>query len=86
MDEFARKWNRPVHHFLLQHVYVKLIMDGGLTRDMASVFTFVLSSLFHELVMIIVSGKFRGYLFLAQMSQCPLILLAHVRCCALHII
>ncbi|WFD23285.1 hypothetical protein MEQU1_001974 [Malassezia equina] len=57
MEEFARDWNRPVHHFLLQHVYVSLIFQVGLSKSTASLFTFLLSSVFHELVMIVVSGK-----------------------------
>ena len=27
-EEFNRKWNRPVHLFLYQHVYVKSIKKG----------------------------------------------------------
>jgi sterol O-acyltransferase len=40
--------------------------------------TFLLSSLLHELVMAIVSGKIRGYLFAMQMAQIPLIALGQV--------
>lgn len=40
--------------------------------------TFLLSSLLHELVMAIVSGKIRGYLFAMQMAQIPLMALAQV--------
>ncbi|WFD30496.1 sterol O-acyltransferase [Malassezia sp. CBS 17886] len=76
MEEFARKWNRPVHHFLLQHVYVSMRMHLGMSRHSASLFTFFISSVLHELVMAIISGKIRGYLFFAQMFQYPLILLA----------
>lgn len=41
--------------------------------------TFLLSSLLHELVMAIVSGKLRGYLFAMQMAQIPLMALGQVR-------
>ena len=78
MEEFSRNWNRPVHHFLLQHVYVSLIFRAGMSKSSASVFTFLLSSVFHEIVMIIVSGKIRGYLFAMQMSQIPLIMMARL--------
>ena len=78
MEEFSRNWNRPVHHFLLQHVYVSLIFRAGMSKSSASVFTFLLSSVFHEIVMIIVSGKIRGYLFAMQMSQIPLIIMARL--------
>lgn len=53
-----------------------MIFNWGLSKHTASLVTFFLSSVLHELVMIIVSGKLRGYLFFAQMSQYPLILLA----------
>ncbi|KAL4400675.1 Sterol O-acyltransferase 2 (Sterol-ester synthase 2) [Malassezia pachydermatis] len=79
MAEFARDWNRPVHHFLLQHVYVSLIFKAGMSKNMASILTFLLSSILHELVMIIVSGKIRGYLFMMQMSQYPLIMIGRTQ-------
>uniref|UniRef100_A0A1D1XNN8 O-acyltransferase n=1 Tax=Anthurium amnicola TaxID=1678845 RepID=A0A1D1XNN8_9ARAE len=72
-EEFARKWNRPVHHFLLRHVYQWSIDSYKLSRRDASLMTFLLSSLIHELVMIVVSKKIRMYLFLLQMFQLPLI-------------
>lgn len=77
MDVFSRKWNKPVHSFLLKHVYASSIA-GGLGKTWAMLITFLLSAFLHELVMAIVSGKIRGYLFAAQMSQLPLILLSKV--------
>lgn len=76
MDVFSRKWNKPVHSFLLKHVYASSIADLGLGKTGAMLLTFLLSAFLHELVMAIVSGKIRGYLFFAQMSQMPLILLS----------
>ncbi|PWN50101.1 MBOAT-domain-containing protein [Violaceomyces palustris] len=78
MDVFSRKWNKPVHSFLLKHVYASTIAAWGLSRNMAMFLTFLLSSLVHELVMAIVSGKIRGYLFAAQMIQLPLIFLSQI--------
>ncbi|TKY87998.1 hypothetical protein EX895_003094 [Sporisorium graminicola] len=78
MDVFSRKWNKPVHSFLLRHVYASTIAAWGLSRNMAMFLTFLLSSLVHELVMAIVSGKIRFYLFAAQMVQLPLIVLSQV--------
>ena len=83
MDEFSRKWNKvrllaspslasrsrprqPVHSFLLRHVYAHSITAGA-SKKVAMLYTFLLSSLLHELVMAIVSGKIRGYLFALQM-------------------
>ncbi|GAC97889.1 sterol O-acyltransferase [Pseudozyma hubeiensis SY62] len=78
MDVFSRKWNKPVHSFLLRHVYASTIAAWGVSKGLAMFLTFLLSSLVHELVMAIVSGKVRGYLFAAQMIQLPLIFLSQV--------
>lgn len=78
MDEFSRDWNRPVHSFLLKHVYASTIAVG-MSKSFAIFFTFLLSSLMHELVMAIVTGKIRGYLFAMQMAQLPLIALGQVK-------
>jgi len=58
-DEFSRKWNKPVHAFLLRHVYVPTIMGYGLSRTTAMFLTFLLSASVHELVMVVVTQKFR---------------------------
>ncbi|RHZ82716.1 hypothetical protein Glove_104g28 [Diversispora epigaea] len=75
-DEFARKWNKPVHRFLLRHVYQFSIESYKLSKRDATFMTFFLSSLIHELVMVVVSKKFRMYLFCFQMLQLPLIALS----------
>lgn len=77
MDVFSRRWNRPVHSFLLRHVYASSI-TAGLPKSVAMFITFLLSSLLHELVMAIVSGKIRGYLFAMQMAQLPLIFISQI--------
>ncbi|SOV01898.1 related to acyl-CoA sterol acyltransferase [Ustilago sp. UG-2017a] len=78
MEVFSRKWNKPVHSFLLRHVYASTIAAWGLSKSMAMFLTFLLSSLVHELVMAIVSGKIRFYLFAAQMVQLPLIIISQI--------
>lgn len=65
-DQFARKWNKPVHTFLLRHVYASSRSGMGFSRWGATFFTFLLSALCHELVMAVVSKKIRPYLFLLQ--------------------
>ncbi|KAL1747630.1 MBOAT, membrane-bound O-acyltransferase family-domain-containing protein [Schizophyllum fasciatum] len=72
-DEFSRKWNRPVHSFLLRHVYASSITGYGLSRTRAMFVTFLLSACAHELVMIVVTHKIRMYLFSLQLIQIPLI-------------
>ncbi|TRM65574.1 MBOAT, membrane-bound O-acyltransferase family-domain-containing protein [Schizophyllum amplum] len=72
-DEFSRKWNRPVHSFLLRHVYASTIASYKLSRTQAMFATFFLSACAHELVMIVVTHKIRMYLFALQLIQIPLI-------------
>ncbi|KIJ20887.1 hypothetical protein PAXINDRAFT_165717 [Paxillus involutus ATCC 200175] len=76
-DEFSRKWNKPVYHFLLRHVYApSLAAYPSLSRTGAMFVTFLLSAAAHELVMVIVTRKIRLYLFLMQLIQIPLILVS----------
>lgn len=66
--QFSRKWNRPVHTFLLRHVYATTISTYRLSKFSAAFITFLLSAAVHELVMLVVTKKVRLYLFLMQAS------------------
>ena len=50
-DQYARDWNRPVHNFLLRHVYHSSISTLKLSRNAATFVTFLLSALVHEMCM-----------------------------------
>ncbi|KAF9938829.1 hypothetical protein BGZ65_012100 [Modicella reniformis] len=78
-DEWARKWNKPVHHFLLRHVYDSSIESFQLSKSNAAFATFFLSSCVHELVMMVVTRKVRLYLFALQMLQLPLIWMGNIK-------
>ncbi|KAL8709181.1 MAG: hypothetical protein Q9220_006061 [cf. Caloplaca sp. 1 TL-2023] len=71
--EFSREWNIPVHHFLRRHVYGA--SRPYMSRNMSTLVTFLLSALGHELVMGCITKKVRGYGFLAQMLQLPIVAL-----------
>lgn len=71
-DQYARDWNRPVHNFLLRHVYHSSISAFHLSKPMAMFATFFLSACVHELVMFALFHKVRGYLFMFQLLQIPL--------------
>jgi len=77
-DEFSRKWNKPVHTFLLHHVYASTMASYQLSRGSAMFITFLLSACVHELVMAVVTKKFRMYLFLLQLIQIPLIMVSRL--------
>ncbi|AMD21463.1 HER184Wp [Eremothecium sinecaudum] len=70
--DFARLWNVPVHNFLRRHVYHSTLSAFHVTKTQASLITFVLSSLVHELSMYVIFGRLRFYLFFIQMAQLPL--------------
>ena len=69
--EFSRKWNMPVHHFLRRHVYGAT--RRHVSRNMATLITFMISALGHELVLGCITKKLRGYGFLAQMLELPFV-------------
>lgn len=72
--EFARKWNVPVHRFLLYHVYLQSIRSLRISKFWASTLTFFISSAFHELVLSVMLGRGPYFYFSAlQMLQIPLI-------------
>ncbi|KAG6890320.1 hypothetical protein C0995_009527 [Termitomyces sp. Mi166 len=77
-DEFSRKWNKPVHAFLLRHVYAPTILGYGASKTWAMFLTFLLSACVHELVMVIVTKKFRFYLFVLQIVQLPMIFINRI--------
>lgn len=70
--QYARDWNRPVHNFLLRHVYHSSISALHVSKTSAMLITFILSAIIHEVVMFCLFKKVRGYLFAFQMSQIPL--------------
>lgn len=74
-DEYARKWNKPVHEWLLRHVYLESINTYKTSRLRATFITFLLSAVLHETVFAVIFRMVRPYLFLLQMGQLPLIYL-----------
>lgn len=73
-DEFARKWNKPVHEFLLRHVYLESLETYKLTRRSATMLTFFVSALLHECVFAIIFRTVKMYFFCLQMLQVVIIL------------
>eukprot|EP01133_Synstelium_polycarpum_P007048 gene7048-8196_t len=52
-DMWWRRWNRPVHKWMLRHVYTDSMHTIKLNKFGAFLSTFLLSALLHEIVMII---------------------------------
>lgn len=67
--DFSRKWNRPVHLFLQRHVYSA--SRTLMSKPLAITITFLISALAHELVMVCISRKWRGYGAFLMCLQVP---------------
>ena len=78
-DEFARKWNKPVHEFLLRHVYLEAISSHNVSKSNATLLTFLFSSILHEFIIAVVAQKVIFVFFVLQMSQIPLIYVGRMR-------
>ncbi len=75
--EFSREWNIPVHHFFRRHVYSASRPHIG--RGPATLITFLISAVGHEIVMACITKKIRGYGFICQMSQLPIVMIQRTR-------
>lgn len=75
--EFSREWNIPVYSFLRRHVYSASRPRIG--RGAATALTFLISAFGHEIVMACITKKFRGYGFVCQMLQLPIVMLQRTR-------
>ena len=75
--EFSREWNIPVYSFLRRHVYSASRPHTG--RVYATVITFFISAIGHEIVMACITKKLRGYGFICQMLQLPIIMIQRTR-------
>ncbi|CAG8983201.1 hypothetical protein HYALB_00004028 [Hymenoscyphus albidus] len=78
-ENYARDWNRPVHLFLLRHVYNSSISTFKVTKYTATFITFFLSAILHEMLMVILFHRVRGYLLIMQLCQLPLIRFSRTR-------
>ncbi len=74
--DFSTRWNVPVHKFLQHYVYRHCIAEYRTSKELARLITFLISSIFHELVMFVLMGPSKysfSFLFVFQMLQIPLI-------------
>ena len=76
--DFSRKWNRPVHLFLHQHVYLEVVNEFKCSPETAKIATFLFSSLCHEFMMALICRKVAPFLFGMMMFQIPLIILTKI--------
>jgi len=75
MEEFSRRWNLPVHAWLHRHIFIELKKNFGYSNEFSAFITFLVSSIFHEFILILTFRLIMPYLFLSQMLQIPLIMI-----------
>jgi sterol O-acyltransferase len=75
MEEFSRRWNLPVHAWLHRHIFLELKKNFNYSNEFSAFITFLVSSIFHEFILILTFRLVMPYLFLSQMLQIPLIMI-----------
>jgi sterol O-acyltransferase len=75
--EFSREWNIPVYHFLRRHVY--FASRAYMSAPLATVMTFLVSAIGHELILGCITKKLRGYSFFALLLQLPIVVIQRSR-------
>ena len=74
-EEFNRKWNRPVHLFLYQYVYLECFSRYHWSAATSRFVTFLFSALCHEMVISLVCRVVRPYMLGLMMFQLPLMII-----------
>jgi hypothetical protein len=76
LDIFWRKWNRLVHEWLLRHVYLETIKTAKASPVTATLWTFLFSAVYHELIFFVAFRVLRPWFFLAMFAQVPMIFIS----------
>jgi hypothetical protein len=53
-SEYSRNWNRPVHLFLLKHIYQEVMQRHNFGKTQATFLTFFFSAICHEFIMFLI--------------------------------
>ncbi|GFE53702.1 acyl-diacylglycerol acyltransferase 1-related enzyme [Babesia ovis] len=72
--EYWRKWNLPIHQFIVRHIS-KPLNTVGVPWEATKVIVFTISAALHEYLISVPLGLgWTGYVFWAMMSQIPLLM------------
>ncbi|XP_078176862.1 membrane bound O-acyl transferase (MBOAT) family protein isoform X2 [Carex rostrata] len=74
VEEYWRMWNMPVHKWMIRHIYFPCIRHG-LPKGAALLISFLVSALFHEIVVGVPCHIFKFWAFIGIMLQIPLVFL-----------
>ena len=76
LDVYWRFWNIPVHAWLVRHCFFPF-MSYGLSKNVCMFIVFLVSALFHELLVSIPCHTVKTYAFAGMMMQIPLIVITN---------
>lgn len=74
LDQFWRKWNKPVHEWCLRHIMIDMQQYTRASKQSAVIGVFVFSAIFHEVIFSVAFKTFRPWFLLGMLMQIPLIL------------
>jgi diacylglycerol O-acyltransferase 1 len=72
VSAYWRLWNMPVHYWLIRHLYYPCIR-WHMSRHTATLIVFLVSAVFHEILVSIPFHMVRPWSFLGMMMQIPLV-------------
>jgi len=78
LDVFWRKWNLLVHEWLLRHIYMESRRNVKVSKNTATILTFLFSAFMHELVFWVSFQVVRPWFFLGMFVQVPLIVASRI--------
>jgi diacylglycerol O-acyltransferase-1 len=72
LSEFWRKWNYPIHNWLVRHCYFPCTRNG-INSEIARLLTFLVSAVFHEYCIVGIFRKCNLLAFFFMIINIPLI-------------
>lgn len=73
LSEYWRKWNQPIHNFLIRHVYYPL-RRRRVSSEMCMLVTFTFSALAHEYIVVGIFSVVNFIAFILMMVNIPVII------------
>lgn len=70
LGEYWRKWNHPIHNFLLRHVYYPL-RRKKFSAQVGLLVTFTVSAIFHEFIVVGIFSVVNFIAFILMMVNVP---------------
>jgi len=77
LEDYWKRWNIPVHNWLVRHVYMP-VLRLGFSPNIAALSVFLFSAFFHELLISVPCHTCKLWAFLGILGQMPLVQVTRV--------